>query len=142
MCVYTLGLNLSCHHWGGSGTQDRQQGSLPDSHPLRGVMESLMLWGWLLPVLRTGMGRQTREKEAFPRLEAVGMLPSPACCSEMRGFPCDGLAALKALGSLRVQSGSPQSPRGMRLSFFWYRYKRRKSKKHFGGYFPQGNYPL
>lgn len=142
MCVYTLGLNLSCCHWGGSGTQDRRQGSLPASHPRRGVMESLVLWRWLPPVLRTGMGRQTREKEAFPRLETVGMLPSPARCSEMRAFPCDGLAALEALGSLRVQSGSPQSPWGMGLSFFWYRYKRRKIKKHFGDYFPQGNFPL
>ena len=81
-------------------------------------MENLMLWGWLPPVLRTGMGRETQQKEAFPRLEAVGRMPSPARCSEMSVFPCDGLAALEALGSLRFQRGSPQSPWGVGLSFF------------------------
>ena len=116
--VYTPWALILVHHWSGSGTQDRRQGRLPASHPRRGVMESLMLWGWLPPVLRTGMGGPTLEKEAFPRLEAVGVPPSPARCSEMRAFPCEGLAALEALGSLRVQSGSPQSPRGMGLSFF------------------------
>lgn len=48
-----------------------------------------------------GNGGTDPRKEAFPRLEAVGMPPSPARCSEMRAFPCDGLAALEALGSLR-----------------------------------------
>lgn len=98
------------------------------------------LWGWLPPVLRTGMG-QTREKRLFPRLEAVGMPPSPARCSEMRAFPCDGLAALEALGSLRVRVAHPRALRGMGLSFFDTGTEEGRIRTSLEA-FPQGNYPL